>query len=383
MTHKRTLLAILTLAVLLMSTNIVRALSNSQIRTQQEKLEARIAENKAQVSVLAGQVNTLQNALRAIDAQIDQLLNEIKLTRLKLADVRQQLVRTREDLERQKAILREALRQSYMTGEIRTIELVVSSDNFSDFFDQQEYLDRIRSTIQDSATKVAELEQLLEAQEAEQTTLLVRLSGQKALLDTRRTEKNDLLRETRGQQAVYEEKVEADREKYERLQNILAARQRVISGGSGNYPFATTPCEPPYDEEYPPPEVPGTIYPCPGDDWGYIVRQCTSWAYWRRTDMGKTAGNYWGSAREWKGKAKKDGYRVTQTPKRGSIGVVYVDSEPQNHVYIVEDILDDGNIIASQYNSFAANNAWGMYSLVEKKPKQYHGDWFIHGLIEK
>jgi surface antigen len=325
----------------------------------------------------------LDDALKALNAQIDQLLSEIKLTQLKLTDLRQQLIQTRQELEHQKQILREALRQSYMAGEIRTIELVVSSENFSDFFDQQEYLDRIRSTIQDSAAKVALLEQQLIAQEQAQATLLVRLTGQKALLDSRKAEKDELLRETRGQQDVYEAKVKADRKKYQRLQNILAARQRVIALGSGSYPFADTKCEPPYDEEYPPPEVPGNVYPCPGDDWGYIVRQCTSWAYWRRTDMGKTAGNYWGSAREWKGKAKKDGYRVSQSPKRGSIGVVYADGEPQNHVYIVEDILDDGNIIASQYNSFAANNAWGMYSLVEKKPKQYDGDWFIHGLVKK
>jgi surface antigen/peptidoglycan hydrolase CwlO-like protein len=383
MHHKRTLFSITTIAILLVSTNIVHSLSNTQIRREQQKLEARISENQTQVDALAGQVSSLKNALKALDLQIESLLSEIKLTQLKLTDLRLQLAQTREELEYQKQILRQALRQSYMTGDVRTIELVVSSDNFSDFFDHQEYLSRIRSTIQDSATKVAQLEQQLEAQEKEQADLLVRLSGQKALLDTRRSEKNELLIQTRGQQALYEKKVEADRKEYERLQNILAARQRVLSGGSGNYPFASTKCEKPYDQEYPPPEVPGNVYPCPGDGWGYIIRQCTSWAYWRRTNLDKPAGNYWGSAREWKGNAESEGYQVNQKPKKGAIGTVYVEGEAQNHVYIVEDVLADGNVIASQYNSFAANNAWGMYSLVEKTPAQYKGDWFIHDLFKK
>lgn len=376
--HKRVLYVALTVAMGILSTNFVQAISNSEIKTQQEILEARIRENEAQVTVLSTQVSTLQTAVRSLDVQVTKLLNEIQLTQLKLTDLRQQLVQTRDDLERQKQILREALRQSYMAGDIRTIELVVSSDNFSDFFDQQEYLERIRSTIQDSAKRVAELEMQLQTQEQEQATLLERLTGQKALLDSRRREKNELLDETKGQQSLYTAKVEADREEYERLQNILAARQRVLSGGSGNYPFATTTCDSPYDAEYPPPEVPGTIYPCPGDDWGYIIRQCTSWAYWRRQNISRPVGNYWGSAREWKDQAVTDGHKVNNTPKKGAVGTVYVDGVAQNHVYVVEDVLDDGNVIASQYNSYAANNAWGMYSLVEKTPEQYQGDWFIH-----
>jgi surface antigen/peptidoglycan hydrolase CwlO-like protein len=361
----------------------VLASRGTELQNRINQLEKRIAANREQAEEFEHRAETLEAEVARINRQIDQLNAQIELTTAKLDEINLKLAETRIELERQKGILREALRESYIAGDVRTLELLVNSEDFSDFFDQSEYLDRIRSTIQDSAAKVALLEQQLIAQEQAQATLLVRLTGQKALLDSRKAEKDELLRETRGQQDVYEAKVKADRKKYQRLQNILAARQRVIALGSGSYPFADTKCEPPYDEEYPPPEVPGNVYPCPGDDWGYIVRQCTSWAYWRRTDMGKTAGNYWGSAREWKGKAKKDGYRVSQSPKRGSIGVVYADGEPQNHVYIVEDILDDGNIIASQYNSFAANNAWGMYSLVEKKPKQYDGDWFIHGLVKK
>lgn len=366
----------------LLGTNIVHSISNREIKREQSKLEARIQANQEEVQLLTGQVNTLENAVAALDAEITKLGNQIKLTHLQLAELRIQLEQTRADLEHQKQILRAALRQSYMEGDVRTIELVVQSDNFSDFFDQKEYLDRIRSTIQDSAQKVSELETQLEIQEMEQSRLLEQLKGQKVLIDSRREEKHTLLLQTKGQQNLYEKKVKADKKEYQRLQTILAARQKVLSVGTGNYPYADTKCNPPYDEEYPPPEVEEVIYPCPNDGWGYIVRQCTSWAYWRRQDLGKESGKYWGSAHEWKERALDAGYRVNQKPKKGAIGTVYVGDDAQNHVYIVEDVLDDGNIIASQYNSFSANKAWGNYSLVEKTPEHYEDDWFIHGKIE-
>lgn len=381
--HKKVILAsVSVIALAVLTSHFVQALSNDEIKSRQAVLEERIKENEVQVSKLAQEVNTLENAIAKLNSEIEKLRLEIELTSVKLTDVRARLDQTRNDLVQQKGILGAALRESYITGDIRTIELIVASSSFSEFFDQQEYLNRIRTTIHESAIKVAELEKALEEQEEEQRLLLEQLVGQQISLRGRVEEKNRLLSQTKGQQTLYKQKVAQDKKAYDRLQLILAARQRVLSSGTGNYPFAETQCSPPYDKDYPPPVLEDElVYPCPDDGWGYIIRQCTSWAYWRRTDLGMDAGGYWGSAREWKKNAESQNYQVNQKPKKGAIGMVYLDGSPLNHVYIVEDVLPSGEIIASQYNSYEANKAWGMYSLVEKTPKQYQGDWFIHNKV--
>jgi surface antigen len=357
--------------LLLASTQFVQALTDEEIHSQQSSIEQRMRENEAKLKELGEQRATLETAIAAFDAEIATLRDQIELTELKLTALRAELDQTRRDLEKQKGILRRSLREHYTFGDVRTIELLAESDSFSDFFDQQEYLDRIRSSIQDSAREVARLEKQLVAQELEQTKLLEDLQSQKTVLDQRRAEKNQLLQQTKGQQSLYDQQLRADQAEYQRLQNILAARQTVISGGTGNYPYPNA-CRDPY----PPPWDLGecTLY----HHWSYYDRQCTSWAYWRRNQLGKPVEQGWSNAEYWKDRAAAAGYQVSQVPKVGAVGVVYEGGSPSNHVYVVEEVHPDGKIIASQYNAYAANNAWGMYSLVSKTPAQFAGDWFIY-----
>lgn len=362
-------LLLLAVSLVLMSSGWASALTNQQIEDQKEDLEERIAANQAELERYAHEADTLANKVAALDAQIRQLQDQISLTEASLAATRQQLEETRRQLEEQKAILRKSLREHYTFGDVRTIELLAESDSFSDFFDQQEYLNRIRSSIQESAQKVAELEEQLEAQEKQQSDLLTQLNGQKAQLDSTRQEQAELLAYTRGQEALYQKRVNEDRNAVARLQAILAARtRRVISGGTGGYPYPNS-CGNPYPD-------PWTAGYCPAH-WSYIDRQCTSWAYWRRQELGLGAGMFWSHARYWKSRAQADGYRVNQTPEVGAIGVKYNGGSPANHVYVVESVVDSNTVIASQYNAqnSATDYQWGRYSLVEYDSTD---DWFIH-----
>jgi septal ring factor EnvC (AmiA/AmiB activator) len=181
----------------------VLASRGTELQNRINQLEKRIAANREQAEEFEHRAETLEAEVARINRQIDQLNAQIELTTAKLDEINLKLAETRIELERQKGILREALRESYIAGDVRTLELLVNSEDFSDFFDQSEYLDRIRSTIQDSAAIVAKLEKQLEEQQAEQTRLLGEQRDQKNSREAVRRDKNQLLKKTRGQEARY------------------------------------------------------------------------------------------------------------------------------------------------------------------------------------
>ncbi len=197
------------LGLAIFATGLPRVLANKadDLENKIESLQEQIDANRAQAEHYDEQADSLAAAVAGFDSNIATVNQEIELIGLKLQDIRLKLEETRLELEKQKGILRQSLKENYTSGEQRTIELLAESNSFSDFFDQKEYLDRVRSSIQTSAKRIAELEKQLEDQETEQQRLLEEQQAKKAELESQRAAKQKLLDETRGQEALYKNKV--------------------------------------------------------------------------------------------------------------------------------------------------------------------------------
>lgn len=187
--------------------SFVRAGRLEELRAEIARLQQQINEAANQASHYDSAADSLQAAINDIDRQIAALQNQINLTQTQLTAIQLELEQTRAELEQQKEILSKSLRRHYTNGEVRTVELLVESESFSDFFDQQEYINRVRSSIQSAAKKVQELKLQLEQQEIEQKNLLAQLESQKAQQQQIRAGKQKLLNETRGQEALYRSRV--------------------------------------------------------------------------------------------------------------------------------------------------------------------------------
>ena len=215
------------------------AKSSAQIRAETDKLEKEIAQKKAVVTDISAKVNTLENKIAGIKAEIDRLDSEIKLINIKIAQLQEELKQTQEDLAHQKAILSQSLREDYKFGELTTIEVFASSESFSDFFNQQEYLTRVRDGVHESSRKVAELEQQLIQQEQEQRDLKAELTGKRKIQDQQRAEEQQILNQTKGDEAAYRKLIENLYNQYEAAEEALAEAIRkeqysaATPGGSG------------------------------------------------------------------------------------------------------------------------------------------------------
>lgn len=324
------------------------AISVSELRAQVANLEQQIRDNSSRAAQLASEANSLQQKLADFDYQISGVESQIQLTGLKIQQLEEELVAAQNELNRQKELLRTTLIALYKKGDVTSFELLVGSQNFTQFINEQEYLERLKSGIQSSTEKVIELKQQIQTNKEEQEKLLKEQQNQKDALSSARAEKQSLLDYTRGQESGYRQMVNSLRSQQIELNRQIFAQTSAqnFAGdpNKGGYPsiWANSPMD--------------TII----DTWGMFNRECVSYAAFKVSQSGRNMPRNWpsyyyrygpghgGNARDWLGNAEVDGIPFDRNPRAGDVGVLPVGT--YGHVVYVERVLDDGRIYISHYN---------------------------------
>ena len=166
------------------SRSFVRADTVSQLRAQVATLEQQIRDNSAKASQLASEADSLQNKIADFDLQISGVEAQIQLTGLKIQQLEEELTAAQNELDRQKELLRTTLIALYKKGDVSSFELLVGSQSFTQFINEQEYLERLKTGIQASTEKVIALKQQIQVNKAEQEKLLKQQQEQKTALST-------------------------------------------------------------------------------------------------------------------------------------------------------------------------------------------------------
>lgn len=221
-------------ALLTMSFLPTQLVSANPYQDEINSLNKKIEENSSVLEDLHHEANSLQAKLNSLQAEINVIDASISKTKLQIKQVKQQLKEAEAKLERQKEILAENVRTLYKEGDVSTIEVLASSENFSDFVNRQEYLESIKIGIQEAAKEVVKLKEELEQRESELSDLLSKQKAQQNSLTLKRNEQASLLAETRGQEARYQSIVEdlkrQREEAEEALRKFLAAGRFVDLG---------------------------------------------------------------------------------------------------------------------------------------------------------
>ncbi|WP_317643723.1 CHAP domain-containing protein [Bombiscardovia apis] len=88
----------------------------------------------------------------------------------------------------------------------------------------------------------------------------------------------------------------------------------------------------------------------------YPARQCTLWAYIRRSELGLPVGSYMGNGADWANSGRRYGYLVNNTPHVGAAMVFARGQRVTNwtadpmygHVAVVERVNSDGSVLISE-----------------------------------
>ncbi|MEX2398552.1 MAG: CHAP domain-containing protein, partial [Candidatus Saccharimonadales bacterium] len=350
----------------------------SNIHRQIESVNREISQSESRIEELRRRENTLQNRLAVLDAEARQLEQEISRTKTEITKTRAEITEKEKELARTKEMIQESAKTLYKQGDPSTIEILFSSENFTDFINKREYLDRVKTSLNEAAKEAVLLKGELEEKETELNFKSRELSGQRVQLTSRQEEQKRLIEETQGEESRYQEIVENQRGELQRLEE---EQRRAYDRFLNNFNPETRPGDPSRGS------YPDKWHNAPinsmADDWGMFNRQCTSYAAWRVANDGKFMprwGNIHpfprGNARYWPTHAISDDIPVNNTPKIGAIAVWGPNQfgmSSMGHLAYVEQVNGDGSIWVSQYNVIA-----GQYNEMRVPSSQAPNLRYIH-----
>jgi len=208
---------------------------NQQISSTSEKLKAK----QGEVHNLSNQVDMFDGQIQQLELQIEATQKEMDLVNQEIADTNQKIKDTEMDLKAQKATLFEYLRVIYEEGNTSTLELIVVSNNFSDFVDKAEYLQVMQMKVNETVERIKTLKLDLDKKKGDLVTKKVKIEGlkkqqwnQKQIIDEQKQAKASLLGQAQGQAAGYQAVL---KQKKERAASIISVLTSYGSGGGGTF----------------------------------------------------------------------------------------------------------------------------------------------------
>jgi surface antigen len=327
-----------------------KAETTDELRARAQALESQIQKNNEAAAALATEADSLKRKIGELDAQIGGVNAQIELTTVKLQELEIKLNEAQKELERQKELLRASVVALYKKTGASEVELLVGSDSFTSYFNEQTYLERLKAGVQESTEKVIALKQQIQAQKEEQKTLLDQQKAQKASLASAKAERQQILADTQGKEAAYRDRTKSLVAEQRKIFEELLLRSRVVTSvGSGGYPWSSAVCTATgnlngdcWDYEW--------IYNGGRlDPWGYYYRNCTSYVAWRVASTGKDMYRQMGNGGQWVNSARAKGIPTGNSPRVGAAAVFSIGY--YGHVAYVEEVLDGGSKIRiSEYN---------------------------------
>jgi len=340
-----TLLISVLIAVLGFGSMVAPVVRADQYDDAINALKAQNSQNQANANQLQVQANSYQDAIDKLQAQISALQTSIDANTTKQASLQTQINDAQTELDKQKTILGENIKQMYLEGQISTLEMLASSKDLSDFIDKQQYRNSVQSKIKDTLDKITELKHQLSAQKDEVEKLIKDQQAMQASLSTQQAAQNNLLAFTESQKSQYTQAIQSNNSQISALRSQqLAANARFIGGGAGSGPacgggYPAKWCDVPQDSTF--------------DNWGMYNRECVSYTAFRVAASGRYMPGWgWrsmGNANQWDDAARADGIPVDGSPRAGDVAIS--NSGAYGHAMYVESVNGDGTINISQYNA--------------------------------
>ena len=230
------------LSVLTLTASHIPA-SDAATNTQIRQLQSEIAQvqndsdhkNEAK-GVLGIEASSLQDAISQLQGQIDSSLARIAQLEADVNTLNAQITEAEAELVRQKATLGEIIKSMYVGGEISSIELLATSNNFSDYFDKQAYRERVQDQVTTTLDKIEKLKVELDTKRKTVQATLDEQVTLKRELDGQRAEKDRILALNQDQQNQLQSQIISNSGKLAELKKkqaeAEAALTRALSSGS-------------------------------------------------------------------------------------------------------------------------------------------------------
>ena len=198
-----------------------------QLEYDIETIQDRIKDTNIRLDGVIDEQITLEDAIANLETEIINLQQIIEDTKAEIAQLQAEIERLELEIDAQKAILERILVLLYQRSGASSFELLITVDTFSEYLDDQEYLDRLKEGVSNSVRQIQALEAELRAEKSRQIKFLDNQKAQEIVLQATQWEQEQLLAETQNQEHLFQQQLaqlQADQAELERaLEEYLAS----------------------------------------------------------------------------------------------------------------------------------------------------------------
>lgn len=225
----------------------------SEINSQISDTEDQIEEVKSQLSDAAQEVQDLVNQIGDYEESISALNTQISEKETEIGTKEQEIQDAQKDIDEKQALLEQRLVSLYMNGQTSYIDLLLSSDDLTDFISKYYLISELATydtdliqSIRDSKSELESAKAALETTKSELEANRTELQTTQAALKSARTEKEAKvasltteeaeltaeLEELREQENKVSSQIQKLKEEYDR--QLAAQRANSSNNSSGN-----------------------------------------------------------------------------------------------------------------------------------------------------
>ncbi|MBI3335476.1 MAG: peptidoglycan DD-metalloendopeptidase family protein [Candidatus Portnoybacteria bacterium] len=196
-----------------------------ELQKKSQGFRSLIDETKLEIGGIKREITNLTYQINGLEVEILRTQNEIELATLQIEKLGLEIIKTLEQIEGTKSQTSHVLKKLYQAEQVSQIELVLSGDDFSDFWNQHQYFSNFQTSLNNLIYQFEALRSDLEQKTKEQEGKRVQLKS----LEEQKAVQSSLLSEDRGHQQVVLAQNEGQKKEYEKnLANTEGERRRII-----------------------------------------------------------------------------------------------------------------------------------------------------------
>jgi len=196
------------------------ATDNSTLEQQKKQAQEQLNQKTSEKNTLVAQVNAFDNQISSMQQEINNTQAELDNLAQKITVTNVEIKRAEADIVQKKILLGEYIKTMYISGQTSQVELILTSNNFSEFIDQSEYLQTMQNSVQSAVGEIDNARVNLESEvkalkvsEAKAQSLKEGQLSKQGAIQNQKSLKDSLLATTKGDEQAYQgliKKIEAE-----------------------------------------------------------------------------------------------------------------------------------------------------------------------------
>ena len=206
-----------------------------ELHDKSAEYEKAVKEKRREASTLKNQIYIINNHIAKTEVDIESTQKEIDKNGLEVAEVKLQIKEKEVDITRRQEMLAVFLRLLYQKGQRSYLEILLTRNSLSDFFEEIKYLEKIQNQVSLALAQVkqarARLElkkNTLEAKERDLEELGEDLEIGKFRLEDQIVSKDVLLTKTRNSEREYQRLLEQIKAEKEAIDAEVIEAEQVV-----------------------------------------------------------------------------------------------------------------------------------------------------------